>query len=277
MLVGPVFEGRVVLITGGARGIGKCTAQALLERGCKVVLTDVDAEGLRATADELGAAAWRLDVSDAAAFAAVVEEVEQEVGPIDLLVNNAGIMRLGSFLESEPAAHDVQLSVNLHGVMSGMRAVLPRMIGRGRGHVVNIASTAGKVGTPFGAVYSASKHAVIGLSEGVRHEIAGTGVSLSYVCPAPVDTELLRGVKELKWPKPVGPEQVAAAVLRCVQTGKVDVYVPRSARLAAVLPALLPRRVSEGIGRLLGVNDLFVGVDREARAEYLARYGPGVK
>ncbi|MCO4744780.1 MAG: SDR family oxidoreductase [Proteobacteria bacterium] len=271
-----VVTGQIALITGAARGIGRATARTLLSRGCVVALVDRDDPSRTAT--ELSACgtahAYTLDVSDADAFEQLVASIEDELGPIDILVNNAGIMRIGPFLDTDAAHTDAQLAVNLQGVMNGMRAVLPRMRARGRGTVVNIASTAGKLGTPYGAVYSASKHAVVGLTESVRIELEGTGVHLAYVCPAPVKTELITGVQHLRWPPPCEVQDVADGVLEAIERGKVDVFVPKSARLAVILPALLPRRVYEKIGRLLGVDRIFKAADHSARASYEHRHSP---
>lgn len=271
-MAGRSWSGKVALVTGSAQGIGRATAEVLKARGAKVVLADVQAEVLARTAEALNMPAFRLDVTDPDAWSAVVAEIEDDIGPIEILVNNAGIMRLGPFLANDPDRDDVQLEVNVRGVMHGMRAVLPRMRARGRGHVVNIASTAGRVGTPYAAVYSASKHAVIGVTEAVRQELIDSGVQLSYVCPTPVRTALLTGARELAWPKPIAPEDVAHGVMRCLDRGLVEVYVPRSGRLAAVLPAILPRRVYERIGRLLGVDRIFAEADHAARARYEATY-----
>jgi short-subunit dehydrogenase len=268
-------SGKVALITGGAQGIGRAIAEALAARGARVVLADVQADKLEATAAELGAASYLLDVTDPEAWRVTVARIEAEVGPVDILVNNAGIMRLGSFLSGEEARDDLQIQVNLLGVMHGMRAVLPGMRARRRGHVVNIASSAGRVGLAFGAVYSATKHAVIGLSEAVRRELEGSGVSLSYVCPAPVRTALLEGTRDMVWPKPVQPEDVANGVLRCLERGAVEVYVPRVARLSVLLPALLPRGIQERIARLLGADRIFADADHEARRTYDAAYTRG--
>ncbi|MEQ8985339.1 MAG: SDR family oxidoreductase [Deltaproteobacteria bacterium] len=262
-------RGQVVLVTGAAQGIGRATAAAFVDAGAKVVLTDRDRDRVEAAGAALGGSPVRgLDVTDAAAFEACVEDVEAHVGPIDVLVNNAGIMTIGPFLE-QPAHHDERmLDVNVRGVLNGMRAVLPRMKGRGRGAVINVASMAGKVPTPYGAVYSATKHAVVALTEAVRFELDATGVHLGYVCPIPVRTQLIAGVKDLQWPPPVEPEAVAAAILDAVRNRRIEVFVPRSQRLIAAMPSLLPRRVLEGIAAKLGVDRLFRDADHAARADY---------
>ncbi|MEQ1564441.1 MAG: SDR family oxidoreductase [Myxococcota bacterium] len=261
----------IALVTGGARGIGRATAVALAATGARVAIADLDADAVRDTARAIGATGWALDVTDAAAFAATVEAVQAELGPIDVLVNNAGIMSAGAFLDQDPRLDDRQIDVNLRGVIHGMRAVLPGMLGRGRGHVVNVASVAGRVGVPYTAVYAATKHAVVGLTEAVRHEYRDRGVWFTYVLPSIVRTELTSGLGRLRYPPPIEPEDVAAAIVGALSSHRVDVFVPRFARLSTVLPSLLPRSVVERVGRWFGVNDVFAHPDTAARTGYQAR------
>lgn len=273
-------RGRRVVITGAARGIGRALAARLVAEGAAVVVADVDADAAAATARDLGPAARAasLDVTHAAEVEGLVAEVEQHDGPIDVWINNAGIMSLGAFLAQSPTRDAAQRAVNLDGVASGMRAVLPRMLARRRGHIVNIASAAGRVGTPYAAMYSATKFAVVGLTEAVRREHEGSGVDFTVVLPSFVRTELIAGAGVPRWPPVATPEDVAEAVLRALERGTPEVYVPRAARLAAVLPVVLPRRLVEGVGRLLGVDRVFAEVDGPARAAYAARLerAPGV-
>lgn len=271
-----VIAGTLAVVTGAARGIGRAVVEALLAEGVRVVAVDRDAEGLAALVSALSAPGRTvvpatLDVADPAAFAATVDDVIRRHGPIDLLVNNAGIMSVGPFLELPPEVDARQLAVNVGGVLAGMRAVLPGMLARRSGHVVNVASVAGRLGTPHVAVYSATKHAVVGLSEAVRHELSDTGVGVSCVLPGVVATELTAGVPRLRWPRTVAPEEVGRAVVRAWRTGAAEVYVPRAGRLAVVLPAVLPRALVERIGRLLGIDTMFARVDAGARAAYERR------
>lgn len=263
----------IAVITGGARGIGFAIARQLGSEGYRIVVADVDAAGAEQAAAALGrgAVGRALDVRDHAAFGGLVRSIEADLGPIAVLVNNAGIMPVGALTEQSVEMDKRQIDINVHGVIAGMRAVLPQMRARDRGHIVNIASVAGRIGCANAAVYSATKHAVIGLTEAVRYELDGTAVRVSYVCPALVRTELIAGAPGPRWPPPVAPEDVARAVSRCIRTGRVDVYVPRIARISAILPALLPRRAVEGIGRLLGLDQMFSHVDDTKRAAYRAR------
>ena len=161
--------------------------------------------------------------------------------------------------------------MNLVGVINGMRAAIPRMKARGHGHVVNVASMAGKVPVPYAAVYTATKHAVVGLTEAVRAELRDTGVELSYVMPIPVRTELISGATMMKWPPPVRPEDVASAIVDATRRRRIDVFVPGFQRLVAALPIVLPRFMAEGLARTLGLDTLFQDIDEEARESYVAR------
>lgn len=271
-----VIAGMCAVVTGGARGIGLATAERLLREGLRVVLADLDGPLCEESARSLASIGpeirgLQLDVRDRDAFAAFVERVERELAPIDVLVNNAGIMSLGGLLSQDALLDDRQLDVNVRGVIHGLRAVLPGMVRRNRGHVVNIASVAGKVGVPYAAVYSATKHAVVGLTEAVHHEYRDTGLRFSYVLPGIVETELTSGTGSLRYPPRVQPADVALGVVHALRTGEVDVYVPRFGRLSAVLPAVLPRRVVERLGRMFGIDRVFENVDAEARAAYRER------
>ena len=188
--------GKVVAITGGARGIGKCTAQALIRRGARVAIGDLDLELAEQTAAELGGncVAFELDVTDRESFSRFLDRAEKELGPIDVLINNAGIMPIGPLVEETDETAKMLVDINLHGVIFGTKLALERMLPRGSGHIVNIASQAGKAGLPGGATYCATKHAVVGLSEAVRLENIDKGIEVSCVMPAVVNTELGGGL-----------------------------------------------------------------------------------
>src|SRR4051794_33144075 len=173
--------GKVVAITGGARGIGKATATALVRRGARVAIGDLDLELAEKTATELGGnvIALQLDVTDRSSFNAFLDGAEKELGPVDVLINNAGIMPVGPFEKESDETAQLMVDINLHGVIYGCKLALDRMIPRGSGHIVNIASQAGKAGIPGGATYSATKHAVVGLSEAIRLENRDKGIEIS--------------------------------------------------------------------------------------------------
>ncbi|WP_439657207.1 SDR family oxidoreductase [Lentzea sp. HUAS TT2] len=181
-------------ITGGARGIGLGIARALAKRGVRLALADVDEPALERAAQELSGLTtvrtYRLDVRDRETF----EQVADEVGPVDLLFNNAGIVPHVLVTELTYDKWDLALSVNLTGVINGIQAFLPRMIERGSGYVVNTASAAGLVSDP-NLLYATAKFAVVGLSESLRLNVAGHGIDVSVLCPGPVDTDIVANTR----------------------------------------------------------------------------------
>ena len=189
------LAGKVVVITGGARGIGAATATALVAKGARVAIGDLDEELTKRAAKELGGdtLGLRLDVTDHPGYTAFLDQVERELGPIDVLVNNAGIMPLALLDEESDQTTSRQIAINLTAVIHGTREGLVRMKPRRSGHIVNIASVAGKIGAAGGATYCATKHGVVGLCEAVYYELRGTGVDISCVMPTIVSTELAAG------------------------------------------------------------------------------------
>ena len=270
-----ILAGQTAAITGAARGIGKATAQALLRQGMRVAIGDVDLAAAQQTASQLGpsAVALALDVTDRASFASFLDRAEEQLGPVDVLVNNAGIMPIGRFVDEDDLTARRMIDINLHGVILGMKLALERMLPRNRGHIVNISSQAGKFGAPGGATYSATKHAVVGLSEAVRGELRlmKAEVDLSYVMPFVVNTELGGGLGEARGMKVLQPAEVADAIVEALQSGRVEVWVPKSAKRTSALGMLLPRRLSEGMARALKADQVLAGADASARRGYELR------
>ncbi|MBA2348046.1 MAG: SDR family oxidoreductase [Solirubrobacterales bacterium] len=277
-----ILAGQVAAITGGARGIGKETARHLLRQGMKVAIGDLDLTATQAAAAELGpnAKGYALDVTDRASFEAFIDGVEADLGPLDVLVNNAGIMQLGPFLEESDLVAHRQVDINVHGVLYGMKIAVPRFVARGRGHLVNIASSAGKGGFPGGATYCGTKHFVVGVSEALRGELRETPVEVSCVMPGVVNTELASGLTEARGVKNVNPEDVAAAIVECLQVPRFDVFVPKSIGPITQVMGVLPRAGRERITRLLKADQVLSTVDAGARAAYELRASesePGLK
>jgi NAD(P)-dependent dehydrogenase (short-subunit alcohol dehydrogenase family) len=263
------LNGRVVAITGGARGIGKATAEGLVRRGARVAIGDLDLALAEQTATGLGggSVAVSLDVSDRGSFEAFLDEAERQLGPVDVVINNAGIMPVTPFVEEAESSFRRQIEINLIGVIHGTQLAMERMLPRNSGHIVNIASQAGKAGFPGIATYSATKHAVVGLSEAVRAEIRGRAVEISCVMPTVVNTELTAGVGQ-KWVKPVEATDVAEAIAEAIEVPRFDVYVPKANGALLRAGALMPRAASEAVARAMGTDKLMTEVDHTARAAY---------
>ena len=270
-----ILAGQTAAITGGARGIGRATAQAFVRQGMRVAIGDVDFQAAQQTAEELGgsAVALPLDVTERESFTAFLDGAEEQLGPLDVLVNNAGIMPLGRFVDEDDLTTQLMIDINLHGVIFGMKLALARMVPRDRGHIVNIASQAGKFGAPGGATYSATKHAVVGLTEAVRGELRlmGANIDLSYVMPYIVNTELGGGLGEARGLHNLEPSEVADAIVQALQHGTVEVWVPKSAKRSYQLGTLLPRPLAEGIGRAMKADRVLADADATVRRDYELR------
>jgi NAD(P)-dependent dehydrogenase (short-subunit alcohol dehydrogenase family) len=266
------LSGRVVAITGGARGIGKATAAALARKGCRVAIGDLDLPLAEQTAAELGGGtvAAALDVTDRDSFTAFLGEVERRLGSLDVLVNNAGIMPVTPFAAEGVDSIRRQLDINFFGVITGMQLAIERMQPRGSGHIVNLASQAGKAGIPGIATYSGTKHAVVGVSEAVRQELRGTGVEISCVMPTIVNTELTEGVSS-RLVKAVEAEDVAKEIVDALEAPRFDVFVPRANGVMFKTVSMLPRAAREWFGRAMGVDKLMTGVNHSARRAYEER------
>jgi NAD(P)-dependent dehydrogenase (short-subunit alcohol dehydrogenase family) len=267
------LAGQIVAITGGARGIGRATAAALIAQGARVAIGDIEADLARRTAAELagGTIGLELDVTRRDSFGAFLDEVEAQLGPLDVVINNAGIMPIGAFVEETEATAQRMVDINLHGVITGSKLAIERFLPRRRGHLVQIASAAGKFGIAGGATYCATKHAVVGLSEALAQELRDTGIEISVVMPTVVNTELGSGLPQTRAFKAVEPEDVANAIVEALQTGRFEVYVPKSLNGTVRMGALIPRKAMNFIGRALKSDQVLAKPDHTARAAYEAR------
>ncbi len=266
------LAGAVVAVTGGGRGIGLAIARALAGRGAKVSIGDLDHTLARDVGRELRGHGGALDVRDRASFAAFLDETRAALGPVDVLVNNAGIMPTGPFAEESEAISDASIDVNLRGVILGCKLVLPGMVERRRGHVVNVASMAGRVGIPGLAVYCATKFAVVGLTESLREEYRDTGVDFTTVLPAKVTTELAAGTEAAGRGIPTAsPEDVASAVIDALLRRLPEVALPRYIRPLPAIQGVTPHWLLRGLRRRFGDRQILNDLDRTARAGYDAR------
>jgi NAD(P)-dependent dehydrogenase (short-subunit alcohol dehydrogenase family) len=266
------LSGKVVAITGGARGIGRATAAALVAKGCRVAIGDLELELAETTAASLGGGtlALPLDVTDRSSFEAFLAETERQLGPVDAVVNNAGIMPVTPLVEESEESIRRQIEINMIGVITGTQLAIERLRPRGSGYIVNIASQAGKAGIPGIATYCGTKHAVVGISEAVRGELHGSGVEVLCVMPTVVNTELTSGVGQ-KWVKAVEASDVAEEIVDAMEVPRFDVFVPRANGFMYRFMGLLPRTWREAIARTMKVDRLMFEVDHGARRAYEER------
>jgi short-subunit dehydrogenase len=259
------LEGSAVAITGGARGIGLATAKAFAAKGSRVFIGDLDADLAVEAANEIGCHGFGLDVRSRASFATFLGAID---GPLAVLVNNAGIMPAGRFAAEDDAITDAILDINVKGVMIGTKLALPGMLERGTGHIVNIGSYLGKVPAAGLASYCASKHAVVGFSEALRDELAGTGVTVTAVLPSAVRTELTAGVKLGGLLPTVDPEDIASAVVATCDKRRPVVAVPGWMRTYEPTAALVPDRLLGAIRGRLARDRVLQKLDTATRSAY---------
>lgn len=259
------LRGAAVAITGAARGIGYATARAFVAAGARVFIGDLDADLAKSAAGELGCVGGGLDVRSRESWAGFLAGVD---APLQVLVNNAGIMPAGRFVEESDAVTDSIVDVNLNGVLRGTKSVLPGMLERGSGHIVNVASYLGEVPAAGLATYCATKHAVVGFSEALRDELDGTGVTVTTVLPSAVRTDLVSGVKLGGLLPTVDPEDIAEAIIATCRNRTAIVAVPGWMRSYEAAAALLPDRVLGAVRGRLTRQRVLRTLDSTARSAY---------
>jgi NAD(P)-dependent dehydrogenase (short-subunit alcohol dehydrogenase family) len=260
-------------VTGGARGIGRATVGALAAKGVRVAIGDLDLDLAEKAAAEIGngAIGLALDVTDRPGYTAFLDEVERQLGPIDILINNAGIMPTNPFDEESDASTVRQVAINLLAVMHGTKEGMRRMKPRGTGHIINISSAAGKIAGAQVASYSATKFAVAGFCESIAGELHGTGVEISCVYPSLTNTELLAGLKKLPGLKFIEPEDVANEIIVALEYPRFSVPVPRYMGFMLNFNQALPYRARAAMGRLMKADSVIADADRTARSAYESR------
>lgn len=256
------FQGRRVLVTGAARGMGAAIARGFSDGGAHVVLADLDADALASVAADLrdtgrSCSTVVLDVTDGDAVLGARDEVHGEGGRIDVLVNNAGVVFGGPFLDVPLDRHLLTCRVNIEGLVAMTHAFLPDLVAGEDTHVVNMASASGFIGLPFGATYAASKWAVIGFSESIRQELGRLGhhhVGVTTVCPGYVTTGMFDGVEAPLLTPFLTPEKVADKVCTAVRRRRILVREPWMVKITPLLMAALPRAVTDRLSDLFGAS-----------------------
>jgi short-subunit dehydrogenase len=252
--------GKAVLITGGSRGLGLAIAREMASQGARLAICGRDADSLeraRASLARLGAEVFAIpcDVTDRSSVEALVEEVHRNLGPIDVLINNAGVIEVGPAETMSLADYEEAMATNFWGMLYPTLAVLPEMRDRGAGRIVNITSIGGKLGIPHLLPYSASKFAAVGFSRGLRAEVAADGIKVVTVVPGLMRTgsprnAIFRGQhrSEYAWFSisdalpglSISAERAARRIVAACRRGDAEVLFPITARIAAVVNAVAP-------------------------------------
>ena len=270
------IRGKTIAITGAARGIGYATAKALLARGARVVIGDREValqESAVAKLTNLGpVSGYPLDVTDRESFATFLDKARTDGGGrIDVLINNAGVMPIGPFLEQSEQTIRSTIEVNFYGVLTGCQLVLPEMVARRSGHIVNIASLAGMVAVPGQVVYAGTKFAVVGLSSGLADEFAPQGVEVSCVMPTFTNTDLIAGTHTSSAQKPVEPEDIAAGVIKVLDKPTTHRSVPAWGRFFGAITPMLSAKRRRWMSHKMGNDTVFLTYDAKARQAYEQR------
>lgn len=269
------LAGKVAIITGGAGGMGRALAEEMVERGCYLVLADINSELLEKTAAELRASGAQLDaktvdVRDAAQVQALVDAAHQELGRIDYMFNNAGVNVCAEIRDTTLEDWNRLIDVNLRGVIHGVHAAYPVMCEQGFGHIINTASAAGLIPAAAEGAYAATKHAVVGLSSTLRIEAASFGVKVSVVCPGLVDTPILDSTSYVKLDpgalrkispgKPIPPRKAAKQILRGVERNRFYIVLTATVHALWRLHRFAP-------GTSLRLGQIAVGLFRGERLD----------
>jgi NAD(P)-dependent dehydrogenase (short-subunit alcohol dehydrogenase family) len=253
------FHGEVALVTGAASGMGRLASRRLAASGAQVAAVDVNEEGLRETASGSDAIrAYPLDITDMRASAELVRRVESDLGPVDRLVNAAAIMPTGLLMDQDVPTVRRIMDINYGGIVALTSAVLPGMLERGRGDVVNFASLAGWLPALHFGAYNASKFAVVAYTEVLHHENRGKGVRICCVCPPPVETPLLEQAKSKpkvleQGGKPLDPQEVLDAIERGLEKGTLFVFPGRGTRFSVLMRRFAPGLIWRMVHRVEGI------------------------
>jgi len=253
------YQDKIVLITGASSGIGALTAQKLADLGAIPILTARSTERLMALRSQISGRCHviPMDVTDEQQVNDAVESIISEFGRIDILINNAGYGVFQSFLDTDTAEFNAMMDVNYMGIVRCTKAVLPHMLTAGQGHIVNIASLAGKIGTAKSSAYNATKHAVLGLTNALRQEMVGKNIGVTAINPGPIDTPFFEKadpsgtyVNNVKMFL-LKPEQVVNTIIKAIPKRKAEVNLPFAAAIGIKLYQLFPRLADKLAYRLI--------------------------
>ncbi|TCZ75794.1 SDR family oxidoreductase [Paenibacillus albiflavus] len=253
------LRNKIVVITGGTSGIGAEMARQFVKEGAIPVITGRSLERLQVMAEEFGDSIgiYAFDVRDEASTQQALEQIEQKYETIDILINNAGFGVFETFVDTPVDRFMDMMDVNYMGIVRCTKQVLPGMLKRGQGHIVNIASIAGKMGTAKSTGYSASKHAVLGLTNSLRQELTGTGVKVTAINPGPIDTPFfhtadptgnyVKNVKSFM----LKPDKVAQVVIKAIKRGSAERNIPNLFAVGVIMSQLFPRTFERFAARFL--------------------------
>lgn len=264
------LTGQVVAITGGARGIGREVAAQFAAVGAQVAIGDIRLDDVQATGTQLGVLGCHLDVTDPESVGAFLAEVNHELGPIDIFVNNAGLMWAGPFEQEPHSAARAQIDVNLLGVIYATKAAAPAMVARGRGHLITVASAGSILPLPGEATYAATKHGVLGYLKAVRAELRGTGVLVTAIMPVVVNTVMAVGTSSGA-ARRLTPAEVARNVVKAAARPRFEVTIPGFIGPGVKVVNLLPTPIRDRIFAAL-VPDQLTQTDADARRDYEASF-----
>ncbi len=254
--------GKNVIITGAAKGMGRLFARKFAEDGARLVLVDLDQDELTKTGEEIsqmGAQVntYKVDLSKRKSIEALADKVHADVGKMDVVVNNAGVVFGGPFLEVDIDKHDLTFKVNTLAVVWMTRAFMPDLIEKRAGHFLNIASASGLMGVPGATTYAASKWACIGFSDSLRGELSQMGyddIKVTIVCPSFINTGMFDGVKPPLLTPILEPQDIVNTAYKAFKKDEVYVLEPFMVKLTPALKALLPTPVFDFVGRIFKVT-----------------------
>lgn len=257
------IKGSRVLITGGASGIGKLMGQRFLEEGARhLVIWDINEQTLEQAASHwrdqgFEAYPYQVDVAQPEQIEEMAQDVLNNLGPIDILINNAGIVVGKDFADHSRMEVDATIDINVKGVMHMARVFLPAMIEQGHGHIVNIASAAAMIPNPKMSVYAASKWAVLGWSESLRLELERLNKSLhvTTITPSYIDTGMFEGVKAPLLTPILKPREIVDEIIKAIRKDRILVRAPKIVNLLPILRGVLPTRIFDFTAEHLGVYD----------------------